>query len=79
MHTSHVISDHTSNASGAPPAQSESPGIEEQIAALTSELEQANYKISSLESELLAASREITYVIEGFCGEAANQGGVTMA
>jgi len=35
-HHSHVISDHMSNVSGAPQALSESLGIEEQIAALTS-------------------------------------------
>jgi len=57
-HHSHVISDHTSNESGAPLAQSESPGIE-QIVALRSELEHANRKISSLESELIAATGEI--------------------
>ena len=58
-HHSHVISDDTSSVSGAPPAQNESPGVEEQIVALTSELEQATNKILSLESELVAASKEI--------------------
>jgi len=57
-HHSHVISDLASNVSGAPRAQSKSPGIEEQFATLTSELEQANKKISSLENELMKAATD---------------------
>ena len=58
-HHSHVISDPTNSTSDAPWAQTESPGFIEQIAVLTSELEQATSRIAGLKLELNAASTEI--------------------
>ena len=58
-HHSHVISDPTNSTSGALRVQTESPGLIEQIAALTTELEQVTCRIVGLELELNAASMEI--------------------